>query len=191
MIQTIEIIGSFIAMFGAWYAISSDDEKNPNARKYGFMLFAFSNFFMIFFSFSVGLYFLLLQMMILNVGSLYGVIKYWSRKVYLPVLFASSIMWIYVLSNMAVFDFSTFNMNIIEASASAMAIIGSFTLLAEHKGLKNFTYAMFFFADILYIEVAYTQQHLFFGIMSAFFVFTSIRGFYFENFKQSQSVVTV
>jgi len=184
-IQIIEFIAMVLSMAGSWYAIGTDHKKNKNAKGIGFALFSLSNFAMMFFAFYAELYALLVQMFIFNVSSLFGVYRFTKKEISYPIIAFGLLVWIflsYSLFNMESIPFE--EISTLELIAAVIAVIGVYSYLSKEKKLINLAFICYFVADILYVFVAYKSGHLFFGILSAFYIFSSMKGFFaFNNIK--------
>jgi len=187
MLHSFEFIGMVLSMIGAWYAIGTNHKENLEAKGKGFMFFALSNLSMMIFAYIAGFYALMIQMFIFNISSVLGLYKFNTKKVSIPIISLAIVVWITIIYQLVYHShISLESMNITEVSAAIIAIIGAYVYLSKQKFWINVAFICYFVADILYVYVAYEKEFIFFGILSAFFVFTSTRGAYYVNFKKTK-----
>ena len=79
-----------------------------------------------------------------------------------------------VLPNMGQIDFKIL---LVDFVASIIAIIGSFLLSSHNHVIRSYAFICFFIADVIFVYIGYTNTFYFFMIQSAFYLYTSLKGY--------------
>lgn len=171
-----EFLGMVFSMLGAFY-MSRDYNKDPRHMEKAFGFFLISNVSMIMLSAALLMIPLLIQMGLFMITAYNGLIKNrpdLKKMVLIVPIVTFSIGTALFISNMQ--KEMSFHITIIEVLAAAIAIYGSHIAKEEIYNKRILSFILFFVADILYIMIAYEKGLLFFGIQSAFFIYTSLSG---------------
>lgn len=171
-----EFLGMVFSMLGAFY-MSRDYNKDPRHMEKAFSFFLISNVSMIMLSAALLMIPLLIQMGLFMITAYNGLIKNRPdlKRVVLIVPVITFIIGAFLfITNMQ--KEMSLHITIIEVLAAAIAIYGSHIAKEEIYNKRILSFILFFVADILYIMIAYDKGLLFFGIQSAFFLYTSLSG---------------
>lgn len=171
-----EFLGMVFSMLGAFY-MSRDYNKDPRHMEKAFTFFLISNVSMIMLSAALLMIPLLIQMGLFMITAYNGLIKNRPdlKRVVLIVPVITFIIGAFLfITNMQ--KEMSLHITIIEVLAAAIAIYGSHIAKEEIYNKRILSFILFFVADILYVMIAYDKGLLFFGIQSAFFLYTSLSG---------------
>lgn len=171
-----EFLGMVFSMLGAFY-MSRDYNKDPRHMEKAFSFFLISNVSMIMLSAALLMIPLLIQMGLFMITAYNGLIKNRPdlKRVVLIVPVITFIIGAFLfITNMQ--KEMSLHITIIEVLAAAIAIYGSHIAKEEIYNKRILSFILFFVADILYVMIAYDKGLLFFGIQSAFFLYTSLSG---------------
>lgn len=171
-----EFLGMVFSMLGAFY-MSRDYNKDPRHMEKAFSFFLISNVSMIMLSAALLMIPLLIQMGLFMITAYNGLIK--NRPDYKKFLFLIPLVTFTIGSILLTINLGNnikLEITITEVLAAAMAIYGSHIAKEEIYNKRILSFILFFVADILYIMIAYDKGLLFFGIQSAFFLYTSLSG---------------
>lgn len=171
-----EFLGMVFSMLGAFY-MSRDYNKDPRHMEKAFGFFLISNVSMIMLSAALLMIPLLIQMGLFMITAYNGLIKNrpdLKKMVLIVPIVTFSIGTALFISNMQ--KEMSLHITMIEVLAAAIAIYGSHIAKEEIYNKRILSFILFFVADILYIMIAYEKGLLFFGIQSAFFLYTSLSG---------------
>ncbi len=171
-----EFLGMIFSMLGAFY-MSRDYNKDPRHMEKAFTFFLISNVSMIMLSAALLMIPLLIQMGLFMITAYNGLIKNRPdlKRVVLIVPVITFIIGAFLfITNMQ--KEMSLHITIIEVLAAAIAIYGSHIAKEEIYNKRILSFILFFVADILYVMIAYDKGLLFFGIQSAFFLYTSLSG---------------
>lgn len=171
-----EFLGMVFSMLGAFY-MSRDFSKDPRHMEKAFLFFLISNISMIMLSAALLMIPLLIQMSLFMITAYNGLIKNrpdLKKLVILVPVITFIIGAILLVSNLQ--KNISLEITIIEVLAAAIAIYGSHIAKEEIYNKRILSFTLFFIADILYVMIAYEKGLVFFGIQSAFFLYTSLSG---------------
>jgi len=175
MVEYLEFFGMVFSMLGAFFS-----SRKSNSNKYilyGFISFLIADIAMFYMALFLGMIPLLTQVIFFTLSAITGISKIKNNILItklLYILFALMLVSSIYIIGLNKEDL-TFDISLIEVIAATLAIIGSFML--AYKEYRMYSFILFFIADIIYIYVAYEKELLFFGIQSAFFIYTSYAGY--------------
>ncbi len=171
-----EFFGMVFSMLGAFF-MSRDFNKDPRHMEKAFAFFMISNVSMIMLSAALLMIPLLIQMGLFMITAYNGLIKNrpdLKRYLFLIPLVTFTIGAILFSNNLG--GDIKLEITAIEIIAAAIAIYGSHIAKEEIYNKRIISFILFFVADILYVIIAYEKGLVFFGIQSAFFLYTSLSG---------------
>lgn len=173
--EYIEFVAMGFSMLGAFYM-----SKGVQTMVKSFAAFGLANMLLIVVSLHIGLLPLLIQMVFFGYASYSGLIKFEIDK-----LLLRSIVVIYIIALYFIIDIRemTFEITLIEVIASTMAIVGA--IIIKYNSQRKNAFILYFLADVLFVYIAYTHNMLWFGIQSAFFIYTSFAGYMREYKKEN------
>lgn len=175
MVEFFEFIAMFFSMLGAFYM-----SRGTHTMIKSFMAFGISNMLLIIVSLEMGMMALLVQMMFFWYASYTGLVKFGVDKDTLNIItgfFAIGVIAFMDLRNMQ------FQITPIEVIAAMMAITGA--IIIKYNSQRKNAFILYFVADILYVYIAVSHGLLWFGIQSAFFIYTSAAGYIREYKKEN------
>jgi len=184
MVATADIMEFIMAVF----AMTGAFLLSKLMVKEAMLTFITGNFAGAYVAISAGLPGLLTQMLFFITT---GVIVLWSLKkelmqdkktlfYFIPVIFVAGIALTVSIKIPSVYQ-NSLESSYFEIIAASFAILGSFLMKYEDK-IKRYGFICFIIADILYIEVAVSNELWFFLVQSIFFVWTSSNGL--KNLKK-------
>jgi len=193
IIHILEFSGMIFSISGSYMA--SRNEKRFTETVYiAFWLFFFSNLSVLIVAITNQLIPLIIQTLFFFTGSIIVILSRSNNKerdvfriIYILLPYLLFIMYL-ILS----IDFSLLNFNItsIEVFAAIMAIVGNFIFQKREDLFKLIAFMLFFFADILYVYVAFENSLFFFMTQSAFFIYTSFNGiFNVLKYKKTKEIL--
>lgn len=174
MVELFEFVAMGFSMLGAFYM-----SRGSHAMIKSFIAFGVSNMLLIIVSLEMGMMALLIQMMFFWYASYTGLVKFGVDKDTLSIItgfFAIGVIAFMDLRNMQ------FQITPIEVMAAIMAITGA--IIIKHDSQRKNAFILYFVADILYVYIAISHGLMWFGIQSAFFIYTSAAGYIKENTKE-------
>lgn len=189
--QILEFLGMVFSMLGA-YLMSRDSTKMPRHLYYAFISFGVANLFMIAVSFYHGIAPLLIQMVFFATSAYMGIIAH-SRDKEKDSLLMFWVILTYSIFLMIIWNSTNIefklNFELIDTVAATIAILGSFILKTHDLNFRLNAFIAFFIADVLYVYVGYTHGMYFFMVQSAFFLYTSLEGYY--NTKKAINIIHI
>lgn len=175
----LEAIGAVFSILGAYLtSLSSKDDTKP--LYLGFVSFFISNLALLTFFTLTGKIPVIIQMVLFFVTAILGIYRLTSNKkrdslIISIILFVYiSILSIQIVPNMSTADFTILPIDFI---ASSIAIIGSFLLSSHNHIIRGYAFICFFLADLLFVYIGYTNAFYLFMIQSAFYLYTSTKGY--------------
>jgi len=174
MVEILEIIGMIFSIIGALL-------MSVNAKREDFILLAYYMFFiadiaLFFMGIYLGMIALLIQVVFFTLSAINGISKIKNNMIITKLLFI--IFGISVISGVflagKIKNEMILNISNVEIIAATLAILGSFIL--AYKDLRLYAFMLFFIADSFYIYISFEKHLLYFGVQSAFFLLTSLKG---------------
>lgn len=175
----LEALGAIFSIIGAYLmSLSSKDDTRP--IYWGFVSFFISNLALLTFFTLNGKVPVIIQMILFFVTAILGIYRLTiNRK--RDVTLMSFVLIIYItilisqiLPNMGNIDFTVL---IIDLIAASIAILGSFILSSKNHIIRGYAFICFFVADVIFVYIGYTNAFYFFMIQSAFYLYTSTKGY--------------
>lgn len=176
----LEAIGAIFSIVGAYLmSLSSKDDTRPIYL--GFISFFISNLALLTFFILNGKVPVIIQMILFFITAILGIYKLTKNRKR-DVSIISFILFIYVsililtvIPNIKDIDF---NILIIDFIAALIAIVGSFLLSSSKHIIRSYAFICFFVADVIFVYIGYTNAYYFFMIQSAFYLYTSAKGYH-------------
>ena len=175
----LEAMGAIFSILGA-YLMSLSGKGNTKPLYLGFICFFISNLALLTFFTLTGKVPVIIQMILFFVTAIIGIYKltqYRKRDVqimaFVLVIYISIFIFT-VLPNMGQIDFKIL---LVDFVASIIAIIGSFLLSSHNHVIRSYAFICFFIADVIFVYIGYTNTFYFFMIQSAFYLYTSLKGY--------------
>lgn len=187
----LEILGGAAAIAGSYKMSLSGKNEGREHLYSAFILFGLSNLFLFAFFLLEGKIPMVIQMLIFGVTALIGIVKtadyenckFAKDKIEMrDRLIIFSLLYLCIVVSLALmlnaFNDTDFNIVPIDLTASIIAVIGSFLLSSHNYIVRSWAFVLFFIADVIFVYIGYTNQFYFFMLQSAFFIYTSSKGFY-------------
>lgn len=175
----LEAFGAIFSILGAYLmALSSKNDTRP--LYIGFICFFIANLALLTFFTLSGKVPVIIQMILFFITAIIGIYKLSKNKkrdskiiaLVLSIFIALQIQM--VLPNMQNIDFTVLPIDLI---ASFIAITGSFLLSSHNHIVRGYAFICFFVADVIFVYIGYTNMFYFFMVQSAFYLYTSIKGY--------------
>lgn len=172
----LEIFGLIFSVIGALY-MSRSTEKYPLTIKFAFISFTISNIFMIHLAIAEEMAPMLFQYIFLYLTGVYGVMAFSlnSREKLILIGFITVSFLSLSLHVLFVEGFK-WNFVPIEIFAASLVIFGNFLLRSASSEKRIFSFVLFIFADIIYIQLMVERELYVSTLMFAFFFITSAVG---------------
>lgn len=174
MIEVLEFVAMIFSMLGAFYM-----SRGTHTMIKSFMAFSVANMLLIIVSLQLGLGALFVQMIFFSYASYSGLIKFGVRKDLLLLVLAIYLVLLSLFSDISNWKFE---ITLIEVIAATMAIAGA--IIIKYNSQRKNAFILYFLADILYVYIAINHNLMWFGIQSAFFIYTSMVGYINEYKKE-------
>ena len=175
----LEAMGAIFSILGA-YLMSLSGKGNTKPLYLGFICFFISNLALLTFFTLTGKVPVIIQMILFFVTAIIGIYKLTQNRkrdvkimAFVLVIYISIFIFT-VLPNMAQIDFKIL---LVDFVASIIAIIGSFLLSSHNHVIRSYAFICFFIADVIFVYIGYTNTFYFFMIQSAFYLYTSLKGY--------------
>ena len=175
----LEAMGAFFSILGA-YLMSLSGKGNTKPLYLGFICFFISNLALLTFFTLTGKVPVIIQMVLFFVTAIIGIYKLTQNRkrdvqimAFVLVIYISIFIFT-VLPNMGQIDFEIL---LVDFVASIIAIIGSFLLSSHNHVIRSYAFICFFIADVIFVYIGYTNTFYFFMIQSAFYLYTSLKGY--------------
>ena len=175
----LEAMGAIFSILGA-YLMSLSGKGNTKPLYLGFICFFISNLALLTFFTLTGKVPVIIQMVLFFVTAIIGIYKLTQNRkrdvqimAFVLVIYISIFIFT-VLPNMGQIDFKILLVDLI---ASLIAIIGSFLLSSHNHVIRSYAFICFFVADVIFVYIGYTNTFYFFMIQSAFYLYTSLKGY--------------
>ena len=175
----LEAMGAIFSILGA-YLMSLSGKGNTKPLYLGFICFFISNLALLTFFTLTGKVPVIIQMILFFVTAIIGIYKLTqNRKRDVQIMAFVLVIYIFiliftVLPNMEQIDFKIL---LVDFVASIIAIIGSFLLSSHNHVIRSYAFICFFIADVIFVYIGYTNTFYFFMIQSAFYLYTSLKGY--------------
>jgi len=175
----LEVIGAIFSILGA-YLMSNSTKHDTRPLYWAFVSFFISNLALLTFFTLTGKVPVIIQMILFFVTAILGVYRLTiNRKRDVSIITAILTVYIFILfktvvPNMGNIDFTILPIDFIAAS---IAIFGSFILSSKNHIIRGYAFICFFIADIIFVYIGYTNAFYFFMIQSAFYIYTSTKGY--------------
>lgn len=175
----LEALGAIFSIIGA-YLMSLSTKENTRPIYWGFVSFFISNLALLTFFTLNGKVPVIIQMILFFVTAILGIYRLTlNRKRDVALMSFVLIIYIFILAssilpNMGNIDFTVL---IIDLIASSIAILGSFILSSKNHIIRGYAFICFFVADVIFVYIGYTNAFYFFMIQSAFYLYTSTKGY--------------
>ncbi len=174
MLISLEFLGAIFSILGAWYISNPSKESLTKAFKF----FLISNFSLLVFFTLNGKVPMMIQFIFFFLTAmlgLYRLAEFKNKKVILSTI--GTLAFVVLLATVVNMKEIDYQIGLLDAIASGMAVIGSFFLSGGYRQ-RNIAYVMYIVADILFVYIGYENAFWFFLAQSSFFVFTSSKGLY-------------
>ena len=175
----LEAMGASFSILGA-YLMSLSGKGNTKPLYLGFICFFISNLALLTFFTLTGKVPVIIQMVLFFVTAIIGIYKLTQNRkrdvqimAFVLVIYISIFIFT-VLPNMGQIDFKIL---LVDFVASIIAIIGSFLLSSHNHVIRSYAFICFFIADVIFVYIGYTNTFYFFMIQSAFYLYTSLKGY--------------
>lgn len=175
----LEAMGAIFSILGA-YLMSLSGKGNTKPLYLGFICFFISNLALLTFFTLTGKVPVIIQMILFFVTAIIGIYKLTQNRkrdvqimAFVLVIYISIFIFT-VLPNMGQIDFEIL---LVDFVASIIAIIGSFLLSSHNHVIRSYAFICFFIADVIFVYIGYTNTFYFFMIQSAFYLYTSLKGY--------------
>ena len=175
----LEAMGAIFSILGA-YLMSLSGKGNTKPLYLGFICFFISNLALLTFFTLTGKVPVIIQMVLFFVTAIIGIYKLTQNRkrdvqimAFVLVIYISIFIFT-VLPNMGQIDFKIL---LVDFVASIIAIIGSFLLSSHNHVIRSYSFICFFIADVIFVYIGYTNTFYFFMIQSAFYLYTSLKGY--------------
>ena len=175
----LEAMGAIFSILGA-YLMSLSGKGNTKPLYLGFICFFISNLALLTFFTLTGKVPVIIQMILFFVTAIIGIYKLTQNRkrdvqimAFVLVIYISIFIFT-VLPNMGQIDFKIL---LVDFVASIIAIIGSFLLSSHNHVIRSYAFICFFVADVIFVYIGYTNTFYFFMIQSAFYLYTSLKGY--------------
>ena len=175
----LEAMGAIFSILGA-YLMSLSGKGNTKPLYLGFICFFISNLALLTFFTLTGKVPVIIQMVLFFVTAIIGIYKLTQNRkrdvqimAFVLVIYISIFIFT-VLPNMGQIDFEIL---LVDFVASIIAIIGSFLLSSHNHVIRSYAFICFFVADVIFVYIGYTNTFYFFMIQSAFYLYTSLKGY--------------
>ena len=175
----LEAMGAIFSIIGA-YLMSLSTKENTKPLYIGFICFFISNLALLTFFTLTGKVPVIIQMILFFVTAIIGIYKLTQNRkrdvqimAFVLVIYISIFIFT-VLPNMGQIDFKIL---LVDFVASIIAIIGSFLLSSHNHVIRSYAFICFFIADVIFVYIGYTNTFYFFMIQSAFYLYTSLKGY--------------
>lgn len=175
----LEAMGAIFSILGA-YLMSLSGKGNTKPLYLGFICFFISNLALLTFFTLTGKVPVIIQMILFFVTAIIGIYKLTQNRkrdvqimAFVLVIYISIFIFT-VLPNMGQIDFKIL---LVDFVASIIAIIGSFLLSSHNHVIRSYAFICFFIADVIFVYIGYTNTFYFFMIQSAFYLYTSLKGY--------------
>ena len=175
----LEAMGAIFSILGA-YLMSLSGKGNTKPLYLGFICFFISNLALLTFFTLTGKVPVIIQMVLFFVTAIIGIYKLTQNRkrdvqimAFVLVIYISIFIFT-VLPNMEQIDFKIL---LVDFVASIIAIIGSFLLSSHNHVIRSYAFICFFIADVIFVYIGYTNTFYFFMIQSAFYLYTSLKGY--------------
>lgn len=175
----LEAMGAIFSILGA-YLMSLSGKGNTKPLYLGFICFFISNLALLTFFTLTGKVPVIIQMVLFFVTAIIGIYKLTQNRkrdvqimAFVLVIYISIFIFT-VLPNMGQIDFKIL---LVDFVASIIAIIGSFLLSSHNHVIRSYAFICFFVADVIFVYIGYTNTFYFFMIQSAFYLYTSLKGY--------------
>ena len=175
----LEAMGAIFSILGA-YLMSLSGKGNTKPLYLGFICFFISNLALLTFFTLTGKVPVIIQMVLFFVTAIIGIYKLTQNRkrdvqimAFVLVIYISIFIFT-VLPNMEQIDFKIL---LVDFVASIIAIIGSFLLSSHNHVIRSYAFICFFVADVIFVYIGYTNTFYFFMIQSAFYLYTSLKGY--------------
>ncbi|MFA9240109.1 MAG: hypothetical protein ACEQSQ_09530 [Candidatus Paceibacteria bacterium] len=175
----LEAMGAIFSILGA-YLMSLSGKGNTKPLYLGFICFFISNLALLTFFTLTGKVPVIIQMVLFFVTAIIGIYKLTQNRkrdvqimAFVLVIYISIFIFT-VLPNMGQIDFEIL---LVDFVASIIAIIGSFLLSSHNHVIRSYAFICFFIADVIFVYIGYTNTFYFFMIQSAFYLYTSLKGY--------------
>ena len=175
----LEAMGAIFSILGA-YLMSLSGKGNTKPLYLGFICFFISNLALLTFFTLTGKVPVIIQMILFFVTAIIGIYKLTQNRkrdvqimAFVLVIYISIFIFT-VLPNMGQIDFEIL---LVDFVASIIAIIGSFLLSSHNHVIRSYAFICFFVADVIFVYIGYTNTFYFFMIQSAFYLYTSLKGY--------------
>jgi len=185
----LEALGALFSILGA-YLMSLSSKSNVRPLYFGFISFFISNLALLTFFTLNGKVPVIIQMVLFFVTAILGIYRLTLNK-RRDVLLMGLILSVYIslfiielIPNMKNIDFTILPIDFVAAS---IAIVGSFILSSKNHVIRSYAFICFFVADVIFVYIGYTNAFYFFMIQSAFYLYTSTKG-YMNTMKEEISV---
>lgn len=185
----LEALGALFSILGA-YLMSLSSKSDVRPLYFGFISFFISNLALLTFFTLNGKVPVIIQMVLFFVTAILGIYRLTLNK-RRDVLLMGIILSVYIslfiielIPNMRNIDFTILPIDFVAAS---IAIVGSFILSSKNHVIRSYAFICFFVADVIFVYIGYTNAFYFFMIQSAFYLYTSTKG-YMNTMKEEISV---
>ena len=175
----LEAMGAIFSILGA-YLMSLSGKGSTKPLYLGFICFFISNLALLTFFTLTGKVPVIIQMVLFFVTAIIGIYKLTQNRkrdvqimAFVLVIYISIFIFT-VLPNMGQIDFKIL---LVDFVASIIAIIGSFLLSSHNHVIRSYAFICFFIADVIFVYIGYTNTFYFFMIQSAFYLYTSLKGY--------------
>lgn len=175
----LEAIGAIFSILGA-YLMSLSGKENTKPLYFGFICFFISNLALLTFFTLTGKVPVIIQMILFFVTAIIGIYKLTQNRkrdvriIVFVLMIYISILILKILPNMEQIDFKIL---LVDFIASLIAIIGSFLLSSHNHIIRSYAFICFFVADVIFVYIGYTNAFYFFMVQSAFYLYTSLKGY--------------
>ncbi len=175
----LEALGAIFSILGA-YLMSMSSKEDTKPLYFGFVSFFISNLALLTFFTLNGKVPVIIQMILFFATAILGIYKLSKdkkRDIKLIILGLSIYIFFLiqiVLPNMKNTDFTVLPVDLI---ASFIAIVGSFLLSSHNHKIRGYAFICFFVADVIFVYIGYTNMFYFFMVQSAFYLYTSVKGY--------------
>ncbi|WP_122892873.1 nicotinamide mononucleotide transporter [Arcobacter peruensis] len=176
----LEAIGAIFSIVGA-YLMSLSSKDNTRPLYFGFISFFISNLALLTFFTLNGKIPVIIQMILFFITAIIGIYKLTKnrkRDVSLISLILSIYISILIFTIIPNIEDIDFNVLIIDFIAASIAIVGSYLLSSPNHIMRSYAFICFFVADVIFVYIGYVNAYYFFMIQSAFYLFTSTKGYH-------------
>jgi len=192
----LEALGAVFSILGA-YLMSLSSKHDTKPLYFAFVSFFISNLALLTFFTLNGKIPVIAQMVLFFVTAILGIYRLTPNRKR-DVLIMTAVLSVYIsllvvklIPNMQNIDFTILPIDFIAAS---IAIFGSFILSSKKHITRSYAFICFFVADVIFVYIGYTNAFYFFMIQSAFYLYTSTKGYMntmkeeIEDFKKKYKI---